>query len=137
MNALIRFLRAFLALFSIHTFGAGKGHTTLVVRLFGFRISFGWHGNCHRYHLNFQRFRLRDGRTVSFVATLRWRSLGRETKFYLYMLKRLDKGLYIRRWVPAFSWNCMWIAEKFGEASEQDFGTVWHYRGILGQHDSI
>lgn len=48
----------------------------------------------------------------------------------------LQTVIFIRR-NGKISWNCDYIAEKFGNLIESPVGPIWTYSGILGDHTSV
>lgn len=87
-----------------------------ILRLFGLNLVYGQHGNVSRPTIH-----LETADTVNYgILTVRF-SYHNETKFYFRRSGRID-------------WNCPWIARKFGNRIECDFGDVFTYQGILGNH---
>ena len=93
----------------------GSGEVSHFLTLFGFTFAKGWAGNCMWPCLH-----------VDTTIILRF---SQRNQITIYPRLRLASGE-----VRPVSWNWTWIARKFGTCTEQDFGDVYVYNGILGSH---
>jgi hypothetical protein len=104
-------------LVSFKTFG--KRDTTYVLKVLGLSLIYGFHGNCIYPVIHLHR----TGGVNRVHLTIRT-SLRHETTIYVRKNFSID-------------WNCEWIARRFGQCIECDFGDVYQYSGILGNHTDI
>lgn len=97
------------------------GSKTRVIRLWGITVSFGHYGNCILKHVNFT-----NNPVGFFSMRLKWNSHNETTMNFLY---------------TGFNWNCEWVAERWGEYFESEYGvghpSYHQYQGFLGNHISI
>ena len=94
--------------------------STHVFKLLLWTVIFGWHGNCVTRALQFER--------IEHVYKITYRSLNHlETEVWVSL-----------KWPFRVSWNCEWIAMKWGHYQEDGRGRDWYdYTGLLGYHISL
>lgn len=93
------------------------GNHGTVHEILGFHLIFGWAGNCITPVLQFQRGRI--------TARINLRN-----EVNVYYGTRKDGSRFL-------SWNWDWLARQLGQETEAPHGTVWIYKGILGNHFDI
>lgn len=87
------------------------------VKVLGLWLAYNPFGNCFSPALILSTYTLRGHRAFKF--TLRTRSHMETTVYF-------SRGSQRGSW---FWWNSAHLARRFGTASEQDFGTVYFWRG--------
>ena len=108
-----------------HRINWNGGDVSHVFCIFGLTVCFGWLGNCGvQPLLRFDKIRLK-GHALGFKI--------------IWDPGHLQTRIHIRSWrnPRTWGWNSEWIAYRFGEYHDDEYGRnpdYYHYTGILGNH---